>query len=222
MKKKLRIIEFYPGYFAASDGHVYSALGRNGRDFRQVKEFKGNGRYLMVYLALGEKGARRGKSKPVHRLIAEVFHGMPHDRKLMVRHLNGNPIDNRPDNLAWGTAKENAHDRYAHGTMLFGEDCPTAKLTKKQVKKMREYYAAGFRVREIARIFPMVNFTTVGTICHGKTWRKCKTFTRSTNQSPGSRMRGRTRNSHALHPIPHPTHVPGCSAMQLQLYARAV
>jgi hypothetical protein len=32
------------------------------------------------------------------------------------RHRNGNPTDNRPENLAWGTPTQNALDKILHGT----------------------------------------------------------------------------------------------------------
>lgn len=34
----------------------------------------------------------------------------------MCRHLNGNPYDNRLENLAWGTPSENMLDKVRHGT----------------------------------------------------------------------------------------------------------
>lgn len=48
----------------------------------------------------------RRKTKRVHRLICEAFHGSPGEGE-EVMHLNECPIDNRPDNLRWGTRKEN-------------------------------------------------------------------------------------------------------------------
>lgn len=39
----------------------------------------------------------------------------PQDMK-HIRHLNGNPLDNRLDNLVYGTPSENAYDRVRHGT----------------------------------------------------------------------------------------------------------
>jgi hypothetical protein len=36
---------------------------------------------------------------------------------MQCRHLDGNPSNNRPDNLRWGTAKENAADMIRHGRL---------------------------------------------------------------------------------------------------------
>lgn len=51
----------------------------------------------------------------------------------MCRHLDGNPSNNRPENLRWGTAKENSDDMIRHGTRLYGESNHKAKLSEQQV-----------------------------------------------------------------------------------------
>lgn len=48
------------------------------------------------------------------RLVCEAFRGPP-PPAAVVRHLNGRPDDDRPGNLRWGTAAENAADRVRHG-----------------------------------------------------------------------------------------------------------
>lgn len=49
----------------------------------------------------------RGKNYKVHRLICEAFHGAPGVSETVVLHLNEDALDNRPENLRWGTQKEN-------------------------------------------------------------------------------------------------------------------
>ena len=49
----------------------------------------------------------KGKNYKVHRLICEAFHGPSPQGKPVVIHLNENALDNRPENLKWGTQKEN-------------------------------------------------------------------------------------------------------------------
>lgn len=45
-----------------------------------------------------------------HRLVAAKYLGDP--RGKVVRHLNGNKTDNRPENLALGTVEENNLDHF--------------------------------------------------------------------------------------------------------------
>lgn len=54
------------------------------------------------------------KSVEVHRLVAAAFIG-PRPAGHVVRHLNGDPFDNRPENLAYGTPSENMFDVVRHG-----------------------------------------------------------------------------------------------------------
>jgi hypothetical protein len=50
----------------------------------------------------------------VHKLVIETFAGPPADGQV-VRHLDGDPINNCLDNLRYGTPAENSQDRSAHG-----------------------------------------------------------------------------------------------------------
>lgn len=59
---------------------------------------KQDGRFITVY---------KGKTYKVHRLICEAFHGPAPDDATVCMHLDENAANNRPDNLAWGTQKEN-------------------------------------------------------------------------------------------------------------------
>jgi HNH endonuclease/NUMOD4 motif len=49
----------------------------------------------------------------VHTLVCTVFHG-PCPEGLECRHLDGNEWNNLPDNLMWGTRKQNAEDAVRH------------------------------------------------------------------------------------------------------------
>lgn len=59
--------------------------------------------------------SRPGNQTPaVHILVAEAFHG-PRPPGMEVRHLNGVKLDNRAENLRWGTDSENMLDIVRHG-----------------------------------------------------------------------------------------------------------
>jgi hypothetical protein len=71
--------------------------------------------HLQIALS-GPGGGRR--THRVHRLVLEAFVG-PCPPGLMGCHGNGNPADNRLENLRWDTAKGNAADSIRHGTCYF-------------------------------------------------------------------------------------------------------
>lgn len=62
-----------------------------------------------------ERGLFKGRRKLFvweHQLVATMKYGMIPDG-MLVRHLNGNKCDNRPENLVLGYAKENAMDHHS-------------------------------------------------------------------------------------------------------------
>src|SRR5690606_32882164 len=71
-----------------------------------------NGRHPAVQL----RDTSRGRSRIVyvHRLVAEVC--IPNPEGLpIVRHLDDNALNNRVENLAWGTQSDNAWDKVRNG-----------------------------------------------------------------------------------------------------------
>jgi hypothetical protein len=73
--------------------------------------------YRRVILYKGDGSARRRFL--VHRLVCEAFNG-PGLPGQVARHLNGDPLDNRAVNLAWGTQVDNMLDSVSHGTHPMG------------------------------------------------------------------------------------------------------
>jgi NUMOD4 motif/HNH endonuclease len=67
--------------------------------------------YWLITLTLnGEQTIHK-----VHRLVLATFDRPPLPGEI-VRHLNGDPSDNRwPENICWGTMKENSADMVRHG-----------------------------------------------------------------------------------------------------------
>lgn len=52
-------------------------------------------------------GLARQKPRKVHQLVCEAFHGPKPFPGAVVIHLDENAHNNRPENLRWGTQKEN-------------------------------------------------------------------------------------------------------------------
>lgn len=71
----------------------------------------------------------RGKTYKVHQLICAAFHGPKPFPKAVVIHLDENALNNRADNLKWGTQKENlnAPGFRAYCQRRRGENSPVIK-----------------------------------------------------------------------------------------------
>lgn len=70
----------------------------------------------------------RGRTYKVARLVCEAFNGLPF-RGAVCMHLDENSRNNRPENLAWGTQKENlnASGFIAYCKSRTGANSPTTK-----------------------------------------------------------------------------------------------
>lgn len=102
-------VPHFPGYEASDDGRVRSL--RRGRPRLLSVHVD---RYGYHRVNVQHDGANRVVG--VHRLVCSAFHGAPPSDLPEARHLNGNPADNAPGNLRWGTHADNMRDRLAHGT----------------------------------------------------------------------------------------------------------
>lgn len=122
--------------------------------------------YCQIHLM--RPGEKR-KAKCIHTLMLEAFVG-PAPEKCEARHLNGIRNDNRPDNLAWGTHKENSEDSRRNGTMAIGERQGASKLTAKDVIAIREMRSSGMSLSSIASLFS-IDKSNVSAIALRKSWR---------------------------------------------------
>lgn len=123
------------GYSADACGNIYTPSGRLLSN-RSAKR----GGHLSISLR-----DQNGKCKPVlaHRLVAYFFYGVDALLAQCVRHLNDVPNDNRKENLAYGTHKENRADIPSEKLSEIGKAHAEAfvarsrKLTDEQVRRMR-------------------------------------------------------------------------------------
>lgn len=88
----------------------------------------------------------------VHTLVLETFVG-PRPPRHVARHINGNPTDNRAENLCWGTHHDNSEDKLRHGRLLAGSRHPMAKLSVAQLDAARRLRQEGATATEIAARF---------------------------------------------------------------------
>jgi hypothetical protein len=160
------------GYQASNLGRIrsrwVSGKGRRGSylgdAWHVLKPHRmANGKQLVSILVDGVR-----KTRSVHQLVLEAFVG-PRPPDMECRHLDGNPANNRLDNLAWGTHQENIDDKRRHGTNRYGEDHPLSYLTEADVVAIRERRAAGERVGDISRSTG-IERSLISMICLGRTW----------------------------------------------------
>ena len=76
----------------------------------------------------------RGKNYKIHRLLCEAFHGPPPPDLPVVIHKDENALNNKPDNLKWGTQKENLNmpGFIAYCRSRTGKNSPTVKGLKRK------------------------------------------------------------------------------------------
>ena len=125
-------------YFVTPYGAVFSHTNWRGCAERELRQFIHRGYYTVrVTVAKGKR-----KRMFVHQLVAWFFCGERPSLLHEVRHLNGNPLDNRADNLAWGTQKDNADDRERHGRTSRGEKHSIAIRGSGHAAAVRAYFRA--------------------------------------------------------------------------------
>lgn len=103
-----------------------------------------------------------------HSLVLAAFIGpLPVGR--VTRHLNGDPNDNRLENLTYGTHLENHADRDLHGRTARGDTHGRRKTNSHDVLTIISRYKAGETQMAIAKSMNLGQ-TTVSDIVSGRTW----------------------------------------------------
>ena len=119
----------------------------------------------------GVINAEDGRKRIASRVMCEVAHGMPSNENMQAAHTCGNGHNGcvNPRHLRWATVIDNLHDKYHHGTHLYGEKAPWSKLTEEQAK-MAKYDLSHLTATEVANILG-VRPTTIHCIRQGRNWR---------------------------------------------------
>lgn len=172
------ILEF-PGYFAGSDGSIWSCWERfypkgkpgagvryrPGAAWTRMKTNRIKGGYLEVQLR------RDGKSVHafIHRLVLMAFVGTAPDGQEAF-HVNNIPDDNRLSNLRWATRRENQLHRKKFGTDNSGERQGGATLTNQQADEVRRRFKVVGNKAAVAREFG-ISRTVAARVIRGETYR---------------------------------------------------
>ena len=143
-----RPVRGFEGIYEVSDQGRVRSLDRilsDGRRWRgRIMRTQIVDRYEQLVLARNGQTARTA-----HGLVLEAFRG-ERPAGMEVCHGNGDPTDNRLENLRWDTPKNNAADREAHGRTAKSERNGSAKLTPDEVRSIRECISKGETQRQVA------------------------------------------------------------------------
>lgn len=103
-----RDVPSVPGIFVGSEGRVMVTPYRYPMPSGGVRPNSGKPHFGVWNKTDGRFCVPvKRKTYKVHRLIAEAFHGPAPFEGALVMHLDENAANKRPDNLKWGTQKEN-------------------------------------------------------------------------------------------------------------------
>lgn len=165
LSKDSRWIPGYEGhYYINPTGEVYSLPTKRRGWLKRLKAGLNSSGYMAVNLC------KDGKAKltPVHTCLLITFKGT-RPENCVCRHLDGDRLNNRLENLCWGTAKENGEDMVSHGNSLRGTRHPFSKLTPFAVRVIHRLLERKMPMIDIAKIFN-INSGTIHNISTGKAW----------------------------------------------------
>ena len=128
-----------------------------------------------------------------HIVIAQTFIGPRPNPADDIRHKDGNPMNNRADNLEYGSRSDNIADSKRHGTFPLLENRPKAILNRSQAIEIAKNTIDSARILAIQY---GVSSGTINAIRHGRSW---KTVTEGFRQ-PTYRKRGVWMKFRGRHP----------------------
>jgi hypothetical protein len=155
----------YSGYFVDLKGNLWSSkVGNKQKPLNKLRLLKvqttHDGYKRATLFINGEK-----IYLPIHRLMLETY-VCPRPEGCVCRHLNGNPSDNRIENLSWGTPRENYDDMKRHGSNQ-GSKNHNAVLSEKQAAEIKRSKG---KLREVAAKHG-ISVPLVSSIRTGRSWK---------------------------------------------------
>ena len=131
------VVPFHPHLEVSDEGWVRTAPFVGPMPYGGTRMYGGGLGYPGVWAQKEKRyfirSEKSGLNLKIARLVCEAFHGPAPEGKLYVLHRDENSRNNRPDNLYWGTQKENLN---APGFIAYckgrtGENNPRVKGRKR-------------------------------------------------------------------------------------------
>lgn len=172
---KYLVVPEFTSYRVGNDGSVWRVwvrIKRTGKrrisctTWKKMKaELKDNGR-LRVRLVQNGKEYR----VHVHQLVLENFIG-PCPEGMECCHNDDNPLNNKLDNLRWGTRQSNMVDKRINDKIARGENQGLSKITEEQVREIRRMYGSGnYSKYRLGKLFN-IDRRNITFIVDRKTWK---------------------------------------------------
>ncbi len=172
---EFREIPSAPGYAASACGKIARVAPAKTRTVPYVLTASKSGRRYPL-----AKVTVNGKKFPmaIHRLVCEAWNGPCPSAGMHCCHNNGNPADNRAENLRWDTCGGNHADKVFHGTDPAGERNPRAKLSWDDVRKIRsEFSGKHGEIAELADRYGL-SHSAMFSVVDGANWKDGYTSSR--------------------------------------------
>ena len=163
----------YEGWYEVSSiGRVRRVRGGNNNTFAGKILRPGTCPKGYRYVWLHKHGVE--KSQAVHRLVSDAFIG-PCAKGFCRNHMNGDPSDNRPENLEIVTKSRDVIHSYRllgrKHTPCRGSKSGTSKLNEAQAVQIRDLYASGrHTMKAIGKMFGVTKFP-IQQIVHRRSWK---------------------------------------------------
>jgi hypothetical protein len=98
---------------------------------------------------------KKSKTFRINRLVLMTFDRLPKKKEVSM-HLNNNRLDNKLENLKWGTCKNNIQQMYKEGrnNCINGSRNPMAKTNEEEIAKIKSLYNyENLSVSKIAKMY---------------------------------------------------------------------
>ena len=132
--------KFLNNYIITSEGRVFKKS--TGKELKTWKDKYGYECFTLTYEKYKKQNIFR------HRLVLWINNIKPKENQVFVNHKDGNPLNNKVENLEWCTQQENEHHKYH---TLQHRRLSLRKFTVEQVKNFRMLYKQGKSICSLAK-----------------------------------------------------------------------